>query len=94
MFHGKGRGDFHFFDGFTQAGNHGLEIVGEEAKLVPAEVRDRAPEIPWHVMAGMRDKLIHAYAGVDLQVVWRTVHEELPSVVAQLEALLAEFESS
>lgn len=71
-----------------------LEIVGEEAKLVPAEVRDRAPEIPWHVMAGMRDKLIHAYAGVDLQVVWRTVHEELPSVVAQVEALLAEFESS
>jgi uncharacterized protein with HEPN domain len=71
-----------------------LEIVGEAAKLVPAEVRDRAPEIPWRVMAGMRDKLIHAYAGVDLQVVWRTVHEELPAVLVHIEALLRELEVS
>lgn len=45
-------------------------------------------------MAGMRDKLIHAYSGVDLKMVWRTVHEELPAVMAQIEALLRELEAS
>ena len=58
-----------------------LEILGEAAKNVPQAVRDRAPEIPWQDMAGMRDKLIHAYYGVDLRVVWRTVREDLSGVI-------------
>ena len=65
-----------------------LEIVGEAAKQVPSGMRDRAPDIPWRSMTGMRDKLIHAYAGVDLRVVWRTIHDELPGVVAGVESLL------
>lgn len=58
-----------------------FEILGEAAKNVPAAIRDMAPRVPWQDMAGMRDKLIHAYHGVDLAVVWRAVREDLPIVL-------------
>jgi len=58
-----------------------LEILGEAAKNVPQATRGRAPQIPWQDMAGMRDKLIHAYHGVDLRVVWRTVRDDLPDTI-------------
>lgn len=70
-----------------------LEIVGEAAKGVPALIRDRAPEVPWVEMAGMRDKLIHGYQGVDLHVVWRTVHEDLPAVIAAVRSLRMDVEN-
>ena len=54
-----------------------LEIVGEAAKRIPDDVRQRSPGVPWQLVAGMRDKLIHAYFGIDLEVVWRTVQEDL-----------------
>jgi len=47
-----------------------LEIIGEAAKAIPEEFKKKHPEVPWKEMARMRDKLIHAYFGVDLQVVW------------------------
>lgn len=65
-----------------------LEIVGEATKGVPPRIRDRAPGLPWREMAGMRDKLIHAYHGVDLKVVWRTAKNELPIVIAEIRNLL------
>lgn len=52
-----------------------LEVVGEAAKRVPAEVQAIADEIPWRAMAGMRDNLIHGYDEVNLQIVWRTVQD-------------------
>jgi uncharacterized protein with HEPN domain len=57
-----------------------IEIIGESAKNVPAPVRKRYPEIPWREMSGMRDKVIHAYFGVDLSVVWETVTHDLQRV--------------
>ncbi len=63
-----------------------LEILGEAAKNVPPEVRDTAPVMPWRTISGMRDKLIHAYAFVDLGVVWRAVREELPPLEPILQA--------
>ena len=55
-----------------------LEIIGEATKQVSPETRAQYPQIPWQDVAGMRDKLIHHYFGVDLDVVWLTVKEDLP----------------
>jgi uncharacterized protein with HEPN domain len=57
---------------------HALEIVGEAAKRIPEPVRGRYPAVPWRLMAGMRDRLIHGYNTVDLDVLWKTVTEDLP----------------
>ena len=66
----------------------GLEVIGEAAKNIPNEIRRKTVTIPWRRMAGMRDKLIHDYFGVDLEIVWAVVKEELPPLQAQLQALL------
>ena len=57
-----------------------LEIIGEAVKKVPPAVRNRYPDIPWTEMAGMRDKLIHDYFGVNLQTVWDTVKKDIPAL--------------
>ncbi len=69
-----------------------LEIVGEAAKQIPSTIRSRSPGIPWKEMAGMRDKLIHGYEGVDLQVVWRTVQQDLPELIDSVRLLLDQIE--
>jgi uncharacterized protein with HEPN domain len=55
-----------------------IEVIGEAAKNVPNEIRNRYPAIPWRDMAGMRDKIIHSYFTVDLEAVWLVVTEEIP----------------
>lgn len=57
-----------------------LEIIGEATKNIPDSIRDSYPVIPWKSMAGMRDKLIHAYFGVRLELVWNTVSKLLPTL--------------
>lgn len=54
-----------------------LEIIGEAVKKIPADIRELYPSIPWQAIAGMRDKLIHDYFGVDVELVWDTVQGEL-----------------
>lgn len=65
-----------------------LEVVGEAAKRIPTDVRDRYPDVPWRRLTGMRDRLIHGYDSVDLAIVWATLHEALPLAQAPLEAAI------
>jgi uncharacterized protein with HEPN domain len=55
-----------------------FEIIGEAAKQVPLSIREEYSKVPWRDMAGMRDKLIHGYFGIQLDVVWKTIIERLP----------------
>lgn len=65
-----------------------LEIIGEAASRVSVVCRDRHPEIPWLDIIGMRHRLIHAYYDVNLDIVWRTVADDLPPLIAGLEELV------
>ena len=72
----------------TNAVLRSLEVLGEAAKHIPEELRDKVPKVPWKRMAGMRDKLIHEYFGVDLNIVWTVCKEELPPLKTDIESLL------
>ena len=68
-----------------------LEVMGEAAKRIPEDVRERYPDVPWKRMTGMRDKLIHEYSGVDLEFVWNVVKAELPPIKPLVEQALRDF---
>ena len=70
-----------------------IEIVGEAASRVSKTARARHPQIPWPQIIGMRNRLIHGYEIVDLDIVWQTVIKELPPLIAELEQILAGKES-
>jgi len=57
-----------------------IEIIGEASKKIPKRLRDSRPEIPWKKMAGMRDKLTHAYFGIDLEIIWKVASEEIRQI--------------
>ena len=57
-----------------------IEIIGEAVKKISSDLKSQYREIPWREMSGMRDKLIHDYMGVDVDVVWRTIQEDIPLI--------------
>jgi uncharacterized protein with HEPN domain len=67
-----------------------LEIIGEATKKIPNEVKEKHPQVPWKDMAGMRDKIIHAYFGVDMKRVWSTVNVDIPKLKPSFEKILKE----
>jgi len=71
-----------------------LEIIGEATKMIPEKMRSRFPKIPWKDMVGMRDRLIHKYFEVALDVVWKTLMTRLPNVKLLIEKALDEIEKS
>jgi len=83
--------DFLTDDKTSYATLRALEIIGEAVKKVPQEVRKRYPDIPWAEMAGMRDKLIHDYFGVNLQTVWGTVKKDIPALKSKFKKVYQDY---
>jgi uncharacterized protein with HEPN domain len=69
-----------------------LEIIGEAANNVSAECQEKYSYIPWRAMVGMRNRLVHAYFGINLDVIWQTVQQDLPPLIQSLERALEELE--
>lgn len=65
-----------------------LEIIGEASKRVPPEMRDANPSVEWRAMARMRDRLIHDYFGVDLDIVWRVLQTNIPALQQEVRRIL------
>ena len=67
-----------------------IEIMGEAVKGVSEATRQRFEQVPWKSIAGMRDRLIHDYFGVNWDIVWGVVQQDLPQLIAELQALMDE----
>ena len=79
---------FMYDETLQRAYSRSLEIIGEATKQLPKDFIDKYPEIDWSLMAGMRDKLIHHYFGVDYAIVWDVVKNELPKLEPQIKNLI------
>ena len=67
-----------------------LEIIGEATKKIHPELRNKYPDVEWRAMAGMRDKLVHDYFGVDYDIVWDVVINKLPKLSQNIKRILRE----
>lgn len=78
------KGEFLASEIMKRAAVRSLEIIGEAAKKISADFRTTHQDIPWSLMAGMRDRLIHAYFGVDYDIVWDVIQSKLAPLKSQL----------
>ena len=84
---GIGRNGFDRDETLRLALTHLLQIIGEAARRVSVNFQDAHPEIPWKAIIGMRHKVVHDYFGVDDDVVWDTVINELPPLIEKIRPL-------
>jgi uncharacterized protein with HEPN domain len=63
-------------------------VIGEAARNIPAEIQSRYPTIPWRVMGDMRNIVAHEYFQIDIETIWETIQQNLPSLIPQLQTIL------
>ena len=71
-----------------------LEILGEAVKRLPADLCEAYPAVPWRLVAGMRDRLIHGYDEIDYEILWNAVHEDLPNLLKTVNQMIRELNKS
>jgi len=69
-----------------------IEVIGEATKKIPKSLKDKYGEVPWKRMAGMRDKLVHEYFGVDIEILWKTAKHDIPPLKQLIQNILASLE--
>ena len=69
-----------------------IEVIGEESKRLPESLKAKNSELPWREIMGMRDKLIHAYFGVDTETIWKTVKENIPQLKQTIKKMVKDQE--
>ena len=86
------------FDDFAQdptlvrAYSRSIEIIGEATKKLPSNFKNKYPDVPWRNIAGMRDKLIHDYFGIDLEIVWDVIRTKIPELKEHLNIIIKDFQ--
>jgi uncharacterized protein with HEPN domain len=87
---GLSKGQFMDDDTVKRAFVRSLEIIGEASKKIGVDLRQKWPQVEWRLMAGMRDRLIHDYFGVDYELVWDVVRNKIPKLKEEIEEILRE----
>lgn len=70
-----------------------IEIIGEATKSISPSIREQYPNVPWRGITGMRDKVIHQYFGVNHQVLWDTIQQDLPTLKPLIQQIIADLEA-
>lgn len=86
--HGMEYASFREDDKSVRAVEMNFIIIGEAANQIPNEVEEQYPEIPWHLMRAMRNRIVHAYFSVDEKLMWDTIQHDLPPLIPILKKLL------
>ena len=85
--HGLSRDGFMADDKTVDATVRNLEIIGEAARQVPDDFTAAHPSVPWRRIAGLRNRIVHDYVGLDLEIIWEVIQTDLPQLKSQLATL-------
>jgi len=68
-----------------------FEIIGEASNLLPDEIKDKYSEIDWHRIRGFRNRIVHDYFGVDLQIIWKIIFDQIPGLITKISKIIPYF---
>ena len=74
---------------YVDATLRNLELIGEAASKIPADVRNKHADVPWRLLIALRNRLIHGYLGIDNDTIWSVLQDELPALLEQLRSIKA-----